>query len=171
MNRRERQQCSLSATQLGVERAVVLPAPASGMHCGGALRFLAHLDPVRIKGIIVLAASTTGLHFRGAAWFRAQPKRPMLEAEPVRFGRDGAVWCLARPNCLWATAVLPAEVACVRLGGALRMNAQRPRGTPAMLATEAACVRVGGAAVHGTHPAPAPTRRTTTRDSDPAQNS
>jgi hypothetical protein len=100
-----------------------------------------------IEQVVVLPAPSSHMHFGGAVWFWAHPKCTVLEAEAVRFCGGGAIGCLASFECgstvleaesscvysggaawmhtqtLVTPTMLDAESACLCFGGAAWMHA------------------------------------------------
>jgi hypothetical protein len=117
-------------------------SPSNGTWCMRTASFLG------IEQVVVLLAPTSDFHFGGAVWFWAHPKCTVLEAEPVRdcggrtigcmtWFESGSTVLLAEPPYLCvsdaarmhahrpciATTVLDAESSCVCFGGAAQMDA------------------------------------------------
>ena len=50
---------------------------------------------LRIEQVVVLGAPSSDFHFGGAVWLWAHPKCTVLVAEPMLFCWGGTIWCLA----------------------------------------------------------------------------
>jgi hypothetical protein len=140
-----------TASFLGIEQVVVLLAPSSDFHFGGAVWFWAHpkctvlvAEPVRLCG-----SGTIGC----MAWFESGST--VLLAETPYFCSGGAAWM--HTHCSWSTTtVFVAESACVCAGGAAWMHAHSPC-IPTVFEAESTCVCFGGAAWMHAHSLCTPT--------------
>ena len=133
-------------------------APSNGTWFMSTASFLG------IVQVVVLLAPPSDDHFGGAVWLWAHAKCTVLEAEPVCDCGCGTIGCVARFEFVAATVleaessclcfggaarmdahtsctptVLDAESSCVCFGGAARMDAHT-LGTPTVLEAESSCL-------------------------------
>jgi hypothetical protein len=137
--------------------------PSNGTWCMCTSSFLG------LEQVVVLPAPSSDFHFGGAAWFWAHAKCTVLVAEPVCLCVGGTIGCVASFECgstvllaesayfccggaarvhahsLCTPTVLGAKSACLCFGGAAGMPAHS-LGTPAVLVAESTCDCFGGAA-------------------------
>ena len=68
-------------------------APSNGT------RFMSTASFLGIEQVVMLGAPSSDVHFGGAVWFWAHPKCTVLEAESVRDCGGGAIGCVASFEC------------------------------------------------------------------------